>query len=214
MNPVIAADDVSLHYRRGSETVRALDRVSLTLVGGELVALRGPSGSGKTSLLSLLCGWESPKTGRIAWKGLPGVKLEALLWNEIAIIPQSLALLEELTIGENIGLPRRLAPTTRSGHGWPPADVLDRLGLGGLEDRYPAEVSLGEQQRAAVARGVARQPTLLLADEPTAHQDSEAARKVLEIFAETAERGGCCLMATHDPEAVRFADRVIDLEKP
>jgi ABC-type lipoprotein export system ATPase subunit len=212
MSSVIGAEDVSLHHRRGGETVVALRRVSLTLDRGELVALRGPSGSGKTSLLSLLCGWESPTTGLIEWHGDRGADLRSLLWSEIAIVPQSLGLLEELTLRENIELPRKLSRSALSVAGADLADTLDHLGLVGLGHRLPGETSLGEQQRAAVARGVVSRPTLLLADEPTAHQDSESATRVWQALAELAGTGGCCLVATHSAEAVRFASRVVELE--
>jgi putative ABC transport system ATP-binding protein len=195
-------------YRRGSETVHALEDVSLDLHEGEVLALVGPSGSGKTTLLYLLAGWEQPEHGRILWgseETLPG----SLRWNDLALVPQSLGLIEELTVRENVTLPLRLSPDTEA-----PESVdalLEHLGLADLADRYPLETSLGEQQRAAVARALVIGPKVVLADEPTGHQDAGWAEAVFSLLGRAAGDGACCLVATHDPEVAVFADRVISM---
>ena len=96
--PLLEASGLGRSFRRGAESVVALEGLDLTLEAGELVALVGPSGSGKTTLLNLLCGWELPDSGSITWKGREGVALGSLSWSEIALVPQSAGLLEELTI--------------------------------------------------------------------------------------------------------------------
>ena len=119
---------------------------SLALCAGEIVALSGPSGSGKTTLLGLVAGWDQPDAGTVVV--LDGTRAPGeQRWDELAILPQSLGLLEELTLLENVTLPLRL----RDGPGADPAVLLGRLGIDHLRDRFPAEVSLGEQQRAALA---------------------------------------------------------------
>jgi putative ABC transport system ATP-binding protein len=195
-------------YRRGSETVHALENVSLDLRRREVVALVGPSGSGKTTLLYLLAGWEVPDGGRILWdedETLPA----GLLWNDLALVPQSLGLIEELTVRENVTLPLRLDGSREE-----PQRVdtlMDQLGLSGLADRYPLETSLGEQQRAAMARALVAEPKVVLADEPTGHQDAGWAEAVFFLLGRAAADGACCLVATHDPGVAAFADRVISM---
>ena len=191
---VVEAVGLRKSYRRGPEEVRALRRADLTLREGELVALVGPSGSGKTTLLNLLCGWEQPDGGRLSWPSGSG-RLDPP-WDEVAVVPQDLGLVEELTVAENVELPLWLAG--RLEPGLPEAaGLLDRLGLTRNGDRLPAEVSLGERQRVALARAMVVRPRLLLADEPTGHQDADWATAVFGALRALAHQGSCYLVATH-----------------
>jgi len=186
-------------YRRGREVVTAVDEASFELCSGVLTALVGPSGSGKTTLLNLLVGGDEPDEGRVVGT------TDDPDWNDLAVVPQALGLLPELTMGENVDLPRRLgAADTR-----PAADVMGLLGLGELADRAPVETSLGEQQRAAVARALVTTPALLVADEPTSHQDDANARRVVAAFVESAAAGSCVLLATHDHRVLEECGRVL-----
>jgi putative ABC transport system ATP-binding protein len=208
---LVEVRDVAKAYRRGAERVHALRGVSLALAPGELVALVGPSGSGKTTLLGLLCGWERPDGGALAWSGeLASADGAALPWSELAVVPQALGLLEDLTIAENVGLPIRLAGAAATQLATVER-LLDRFGIGHLADRLPAEASLGEQQRAAVARALVLTPRLILADEPSAHQDAGWAVTVFGALRSAASAGAACLVATHDPEGIGFAHRVVTL---
>ncbi|MGH9104009.1 MAG: ABC transporter ATP-binding protein [Acidimicrobiales bacterium] len=231
MTVLLSAEGLTRRFRRGSEEVAALAGTDLHLRSGELVALVGPSGSGKTTLLNLLCGWERPDEGSLRWwpgpggdggsiaaPGSPGggsqgsagpEALATLPWSELAIVPQGLGLLEDLTVGENVALPARLAGSRRPPAGL--AALLERLGLDHLERRRPSEVSLGEQQRASVARALLCHPLLVLADEPTAHQDAGWAASVMGALREVAGSGGSCLVATHNREALDQADRVLTI---
>jgi putative ABC transport system ATP-binding protein len=166
----------------------------------------GPSGSGKTTLLNLLCGWEQPDAGTISWQGRPADPLERP-WSDLALIPQSFGLLEELTATENIAWPARLA--SRPAPGLP--DLLDALDLGPLTDRFPAQMSLGECQRVSVARALLLHPKLLLADEPTAHQDAVRAGAILALLRAFADEGGTCVISTHDAELISRADRALTM---
>ena len=210
--PLLEARAVDKTYRRGAERVHALRRVSLTLRAGELVALVGPSGSGKSSLLGVLAGWEAPDRGELTWSPALGAAGAGLPWSALALVPQALGLVDDLTVRENVALPVRLRPRRSRASAGRTDELLGLFGLDGLADRVPAETSLGQQQRAAVARALVLAPQLVLADEPSAHQD---AAWVADVFAAlhraTAERGAACLVATHDPEALRFADRVLSL---
>jgi putative ABC transport system ATP-binding protein len=208
---VVAAVGLRKSYRRGPEEVRALRDVSLTLRAGEVVALVGPSGSGKTTLLNVVCGWERADAGRLDWPSDPvagGAGDRA--WDELAVVPQDLGLIDELTVAENVALPLWLGGRLEAGQAEATA-LLERLGLAGNAGRLPAEVSLGERQRAALARAMVTGPRLLLADEPTGHQDADWARAVFEAVRWLAGRGSCCLVATHSQEFLARVDRVLTI---
>ena len=202
---LVTATGLVRSFARGPETVHAVDHADLTLREGEVVALVGRSGSGKTTLLDLLGGWERPDAGAITWHGQEAAREPD--WEDVSIVPQQLGLIEEFSLRRNVEYPLRLA-------GVPDADrrvdgLFDKLRLAHLGDRFPGEVSVGEQQRAALARALARRPRLLLADEPTGHQDRESARVVAELLREAASEGTCCFVATHEEHLSAFANRVI-----
>jgi putative ABC transport system ATP-binding protein len=203
---IVEAVGLRKSYRRGPEEVHALRRADLLLRAGELVALVGPSGSGKTTLLNLLCGWEQPDGGRLSWWSKPG--RQELPWNELAVVPQDLGLVDELTVAENVELPLWLAGQLEQRRNRA-ADLLGHLGLARHGDRLPAEVSLGERQRVALARAMVVRPRLLLADEPTAHQDAEWAAAMLQAVRDLAHQGSCCVVATHSQELLAGVDRVL-----
>jgi ABC-type lipoprotein export system ATPase subunit len=211
--PVLVADEVSKSYRRAAEEVAALRKVSFALEAGELVAVVGPSGSGKTTLLNLVCGWERPDDGDLRWgDGFPGEDPADFGWEHLAIVPQALGLSEDLSVRENVALPGRLArdPAARSA-ALDVDELLFGFGLERLAERQPRETSLGEQQRAAVARALALDPRLILADEPSAHQNAAWGEAILDAFRRAADGGAACLIATHDPQALPRMDRVLTL---
>ena len=179
--------------------VSVLRGVDLAVSAGELVTLSGPSGSGKTALLSLLCGFDFPDRGSV----LPG----PASWSACAVLPQSLGLASELTLEENVALPLRLAG--RAADGVP--GLLAELGIGALGARYPAQVSFGQRQRAALARAVVTRPAALLADEPTAHLDAESAVPAVGLLRRVADEGAAVLIATHHDAVHAVADRVLVL---
>jgi putative ABC transport system ATP-binding protein len=198
-------------FQRGSETVTALAGVDLRVDAGEFVALVGPSGSGKSTLLTLLCGWEVPDEGRLSYLGpLADRRPETLGWRDLALVPQALGLVDDLSLADNVLLPARLRKTVAEAG--PRVDVLlADFGLGHLADRYPHQASLGEQQRAAVARALVLRPAVLLADEPTAHQDRGHADRLLDAVVDAAREGSAVLIATHDEQAWARADRVLSM---
>jgi putative ABC transport system ATP-binding protein len=204
----VDAVDLNKSFLRGSERVHAVRAVSFTLQPGEVVGLTGPSGSGKTTLLNVVCGWERPDSGVMRFAGDERSPAE-LRWIRIAIVPQDLALFEELTICDNVRLPIRLG-----GSGPTEGEVdalMEQLGILHLAPRLPLEVSLGEQQRASMARAMVLGPSLLLADEPTGHQDEGWTKAVMAAIRSLAERGTACLVTTHDPDAMKYLDRRLDM---
>jgi putative ABC transport system ATP-binding protein len=205
---VLETRDIRKSYRRGPEEIQALKGVSLELAPGEVVALLGPSGSGKTTLFNILAGWESLDRGSLLWLGEALAPRTTLAWHELAIVPQSLGLIDELTVRENVDLSARLSASVQDVT--PRVDLLlEALGLLGLSDRLPPETSLGEQQRTALARALLLEPRLLIADEPTGHQDAGWTKAVLGMFRSAAEGGTTCLLATHHRATVRYADRIL-----
>ena len=204
---ILDANGLSKAYRRGEEVVHALDDVSLTLRAGELVGLVGRSGSGKTTLLNVIAGWEHADAGTIERSGsesaVPG-------WDVLAVVPQKLGLFDELSVRENLEYPARLHGRLEELRGRVD-ELMDDLGIAHLAARYPKETSLGEQQRTAVARALVLAPTLVLADEPTGHQDAASERRVLEAFGRAAAEGGSCLIATHNASLAPRLDRVLEM---
>jgi putative ABC transport system ATP-binding protein len=178
---------------------RVLTGVDLDVDEGEIVVLLGRSGSGKTTLLTIVTGFDAPDEGTVERPGTA--------WREVAVLPQSLGLLPELTVGENVALPLRVAGEEEG----PTAPLLDRLGLAHLAHRLPAETSLGEQQRTALARAVVLHPKLVVADEPVSHQNRSWAEAMMALLRELADAGTACILATHDEVAVAAADRVVQL---
>ncbi|OZM72940.1 ABC transporter ATP-binding protein [Amycolatopsis antarctica] len=207
--PALHAKALRRRFSHPGGDVEVLRGLELRVEAGELVTVSGRSGSGKSALLALLGGFDSPDSGCVLLDGesIAG----APPWHTCAVLPQALGLALELTVGENVALPLRL----RAGEGRPgPAairsrvsELLDGLGVGTLADRYPHELSFGQQQRVALARAVSGRPKILLTDEPTAHLDAGSVPAVLGLLRRCAEEGTAVVVATHDEEVHRIADR-------
>jgi ABC-type lipoprotein export system ATPase subunit len=212
--PMVTVKEVTHRFRRGSETVLALDGVSVELFGGELTVVAGPSGSGKTTLLSVIAGIELPAEGRVhTHPPLPDKLGNGQLgWAHLAFVPQAHALLDELTVAENVSLPVRFDRTGAPSEPNPTdvtMDLLTQLHIHKLANRYPSHTSGGEQQRTAVAQALRLQPQLLLGDELTSHQDRARAELLLTVLRKHAHRGNAVLIASHDQDVIAAADRVL-----
>lgn len=207
---VVRARGLSRSYG-GPPVIHDLD---LDISAGEIVAVLGRSGSGKTTLLNLIGAMDRPDAGTLVFAGTDmsawrDAERTAFRRSRLGFVFQSFNLLPSLTVRENVALPLEL-------NGLPQATVLDELlaslGLAGLGNRFPDEVSGGEQQRAAIARAVVHAPALIIADEPTGNLDLATGRDVLRLFERCArEAGAALLMATHSDEMSRGADRVLEL---
>jgi putative ABC transport system ATP-binding protein len=206
--------DLTKRYGDGAAAVTALDRVSLEIRRGEFVVLLGPSGSGKTTLLNLVGALEPPTSGSLAVFGRDLSTLDedartAYRLETVGFVFQFFNLVPTLTACENVAL---LAELTGPDAEARAADVLRRVGLGDRLDHFPAQLAGGEQQRVAIARGLVKQPRLLLCDEPTGALDVQTGKQVLRVLREVAENGErTVLVVTHNAVIGRIADRVIRL---
>jgi len=198
--------------------VEALRGVDLSVDKGEFLAIVGPSGSGKTTLLNIVGCLDVPSAGRVVYDGkeLHAMKENALAdyrKSRISFIFQSFNLIPVLTIRENVELPlvieRRLSKADMAARA---REVLSAVGLAGMEDRYPREISGGQEQRVAIARALVKNPILVLADEPTANLDSRTAEDVVGIMQKlNAERGVTFIFSTHDRLVEGKARRVVTI---
>ena len=207
MSPLVAIDSVQKLWGESS----GLQAVTMEIDAHELVVVQGRSGTGKSTLLAILAGWCEPDAGTLRW-GPAFQAHDVTAWDQVAIVPQVLGLVSELTTRENVemALRARGAPFAvareRATH------VLETLALTEIEARPPNEISMGQRQRAALARALAADPKLLLADEPTSHQDAATARRVVSVIRARAEAGGGVLVTTHDEMVAAAADRVVTLD--
>jgi ABC-type lipoprotein export system ATPase subunit len=201
---VVRGQGLTKTFRRGAETVRALRGVDLTVPAGQIIGIAGASGSGKSTLLAVLCGWEVPDSGTIEFGDGSTASLD-LPWSDLSLVPQTLGLLDDLPALENVLLPARLTKQEDQYRERALA-LMERLGVDHLVSRFSDQVSLGEQQRIAMARALLLRPRLMLADEPTAHQDHGWADVVLGLLRDHALEGGACVLVSHHRQALESAD--------
>lgn len=208
--------DLVVEYASGAETVRPIDGLNLDVAQGSLAILLGPSGCGKTTLLSCLGGILKPTAGRIEFGDIDVTALDAnhlsdYRRNTVGIVFQAFNLVPSLTAIENVMVPLRAAKVGRQEARDRAAELLERVGLGHRLDHRPGDLSGGQQQRVAVARAIALDPPLLIADEPTAHLDYIQVEGVLRLIRELAEGPRVVVVATHDTRMLPLADRVVEL---
>ena len=212
MVPVRVAN-VSRIYEGG---VVALDGVSLTIESGEMLALLGPSGCGKSTLLNLVGCIDLPDRGDIAidgisTSGLTDDALTQLRRDRVGTIFQFFNLLPMLDVFENVALPLRLQGRPRAEIEARVGEVLEAVGIPEKARAMPSQLSGGQTQRVAIARGLVHEPAILLADEPTGNLDSHSGERVLELLRSLAQRGQTILMVTHSTEAAAAADRSLHM---
>ena len=195
-----------LSYEREGRVI--LEGVDVVVGPGESLAVVGPSGSGKTSLLALLAGLATPTAGEVRIDGAP---LSARTRRVLAVVLQGYGLVSLLTAAENVEAALRAASRPLESIAEVTAEALASVGLSGHEDQLIEELSGGQQQRVAVARALALSPAILIADEPTAEQDEESRRLVLDRLFEVPHRDGSLVLATHDPEVAERCDVTVEL---
>ena len=215
MNNVIELNDVTRSYQRGSETIRAVNDLTLSVAPGEFVAIVGPSGSGKTTLLNLIGCVDKPDGGTLRidgeeTSGLNEAGLTKIRARKIGFVFQQFFLLPTLTAQENVQLP---AVFRRNGdRSARAAELLDDVGLGNRLHHLPGQLSGGEMQRVAIARALINEPKLLLTDEPTGSLDSQNAENVMGLFSRLHARGLTVVMVTHNAHPAERASRILHMQ--
>lgn len=213
--PALVAESLHRRFRTAHDRVAALRGVSLTVAGGESLAVVGPSGSGKSTLLGLLAGLDRPDQGRVLIDGqdlasLPERALARLRGIRIGVVFQNYRLIPTLNARENVALPLELAGRRDAA---PLATAwLERVGLAARADHLPAQLSGGEQQRVALARAMAPDPAVVLADEPTGNLDSATGTAMADLLIWLCRAHGAALvLVTHDPALAARTDRRLTL---
>ena len=203
-------EDVRKIYQMGEVQVSALDGVSFSIEKGELVVIVGPSGAGKTTLLNILGGIDTPTSGHI-WMGGQDIasfddrRLVQYRRHDIGFVFQFYNLVQNLTAVENVELATQICKNPHD-----PAQTLDKVGLAHRRDNFPGQLSGGEQQRVAIARALAKNPQLLLCDEPTGALDYETGKQILGLLQETSRSDGTTvILITHNQAFTAIADHVL-----
>ncbi len=208
---------VSKVYRQNTVAVQALTDINLEVPRQDLACLSGPSGSGKSTLLNLIGGLDRPTSGEIEVAGqrvdlLGKSELAALRLHKIGFVFQAYNLIPVLTARENVEFVMQLQGVPAAERGAKAMDILKEVGLTGLENRRPGELSGGQQQRVAVARAIVSEPSLVLADEPTANLDSRTATALMEMLVHmNIEHNVTFIFSTHDKLVMDFSRRLIKL---
>jgi putative ABC transport system ATP-binding protein len=204
-------------YGTGAQATIAVNDLDLAVCRGEFVSLMGPSGSGKSTLLNLIAGLDVPDGGRVLVDGedlsrLKDHQLADMRLRKIGFVFQAFNLVPALTVYENVAWPLEFARCSRAEVRRRVAEALAKVGVAGREERFPAEMSGGEQQRIAIARAIATGPILLLADEPTGNLDSATGRMILDLLRTLNTTDGMTVvMVTHNVFAATYGDRTLEM---
>jgi putative ABC transport system ATP-binding protein len=212
----IRFDKVSKDYECRGQIIKALDCVTLEIPEGDFVSLIGPSGSGKTTLLLMLGGMLSPSNGTISLEGqslydLTPAKRAHLRRQKLGFVFQTFNLVPYLTAMENVQVPLLITGLDASTQNEKAKHLLDRVGLADRFDHKPSELSVGQQQRVALARMLANEPDIILADEPTGNLDPDTGTRVIGFLEELNGTGKTVVMVTHDPCAAERTKRTFEL---
>jgi putative ABC transport system ATP-binding protein len=211
---VISMAGVSKVYGFGDASTIALDDVSLEVDKGEFLAVMGPSGSGKSTLLNLIGLLDTPSQGSYMLDGKPvagrGNSARAKIRREqIGFIFQSFNLLNKMTVIDNVALPLMYSGVGHVERLERASTILKNLGMGEREYYFPNQLSGGQTQRAAIARALANNPSIILADEPTGNLDSKTGKKIMDTLKDLNEQGNTIVMVTHDPVIAKYASRTV-----
>ena len=216
-DPIVVVKDVCKEYRRNQNVLHVLQDMNLELDSGDYVSLMGPSGSGKSTLLNLIAGLDKPTSGTVivCGKDLSKTSQSALAkWRSrhVGFVFQMYNLIPVLTAYENVELPLTLTPLKRSQRIQQVKTALDIVGLGDRMDHYPRQLSGGQEQRVSIARAIATDPTLIVADEPTGDLDAKTGDEILDLLHRLNEEfKKTIIMVTHDPRAAARAKRNLNL---
>lgn len=219
MNGFITCQHLTREYKKGDNTIRPLDDLSLAVPRGDFLALMGPSGSGKTTLLNLIAGIDQPTSGKLVIDGqdissLSRNKLAKWRSQNVGYVFQLYNLVPVLTAYENVELPLLLHPLNRKERHRLVCEALERVGISDRHDHFPRQLSGGQEQRVAIARALVTDPAILVADEPTGDLDKTSAHAVMQLLQSlNQELNKTILMVTHDPGTTAYAKRTLHLDK-
>jgi putative ABC transport system ATP-binding protein len=217
MKNIIEINELSKSFQNGGQQVEVLKGLSLSIEPGEFVAITGPSGNGKSTLLNMITGIDRPTQGQVTVNGCPVNQMtenELAAWRgeNVGIIFQFFQLLPSLSLMQNVALPMEFAGKYRRKERRQRAmQLLEMVGLADQAHKLPGMVSGGQQQRAAIARALANDPSLLIADEPTGNLDAKTAETVFQLFQELVAGGKTILMVTHDAELAGRMPRIVEI---
>ncbi len=213
---VISTKDISKIYQMGSETIRALQSISITIDRGEYVAFMGPSGSGKSTLMNIVGCIDTPTGGNyfLAGKDVSNLtenELAEIRNKEIGFVFQTFNLLPRSSSLENVALPLVYAGYRKAEREEKAMQALKNVGLGERAGHKPNELSGGQRQRVAIARALVNDPSIILADEPTGNLDTKTSYEIMDLFEELYEKGNTIIMVTHEDDIAEYAHRIVRL---
>lgn len=211
---MIEITDIEKIYRLGGETIRALDKVSLSIKQGEYTSIMGPSGSGKSTLMNILGLLDRFDTGKYLLNGtdvtgLSDSQLARIRNKEIGFVFQSFNLMTRMNVLENVMLPLVYAKVPSKERVERATEALEKVGLGNRLYHFTNEISGGQKQRVAIARAIVNEPSVLLADEPTGNLDSKTTEDIMRIFQDLNNEGTTIVMVTHEPEMAEYSKRIV-----
>jgi putative ABC transport system ATP-binding protein len=212
----IKLEDVQKNYSLGDTIVEALKDVDVEIQEGDFVAIMGPSGSGKSTLMNMVGALDIPTSGKVSVgdtdiSSLSEDDLAVLRSKKIGFVFQQFNLIPSMNATENVGLPMLFRGNSKKQRTERAQNILEKVGLGERLTHMPSELSGGQRQRVSIARGLANDPDIILADEPTGNLDSETGEKIMDLLTELNEEGKTIIMVTHDENDARYANRLINI---
>jgi len=216
MSHVISTQEISRIYKMGSETIHALQSITIDIDRGEYVAFMGPSGSGKSTLMNIIGCLDTPSNGTYILNGnnvsdMTENELAEVRNKEIGFVFQTFNLLPRATSLENVALPLIYAGMGKSDREEKAYETLESVNLGDRAKHKPNELSGGQRQRVAIARALVNDPSIILADEPTGNLDSKTSYGIMDLFQVLHDRGNTIIMVTHEDDIAHYAHRVVKL---
>jgi putative ABC transport system ATP-binding protein len=213
---IITLEDVKKIYEMGDTTVEAVADAEVGIQEGEFVAVMGPSGSGKSTLMNMIGALDKPSSGEVE---IGGEKISGFTEDELAILRsekigfvfQQFNLIPSMNATENVALPMLFRGIGKNERTRRAEELLDRVGLGDRKDFMPSELSGGQRQRVSIARSLANDPDIILADEPTGNLDTETGENIMDLLTELNDEGKTIVMVTHDENDAEYADRIINI---
>lgn len=213
---LISLQDVEKEYQLGETLVKALRGSNVEIEQGEFVAVMGPSGSGKSTLMNMIGALDRPSKGEVtiggeSISGMSENQLALLRSKKIGFVFQEFNLINSMNAWQNVALPmifRGVKPAERKKRA---KELLQKVGLGDRADHRPSELSGGQRQRVSIARSLANDPDIVLADEPTGNLDTKTGEKIMKLLEDLNDRGKTIVMVTHDPNDAEYADRIVEI---